>query len=141
MLAGGGELAFSLSPKPNKVWGTAADSVPPSFGAGSLAVAVNVSPAVVAVDAGTNTDVTVNLQRMIDGPGDYTISATSHAPGISVATVSGKFGDDGSATSTVTIKVSESVPDGYYPLTLTTKAGKGERTFLLLVAAGEGQGG
>jgi hypothetical protein len=32
------------------------------------------------------------------------------------------------------------VEDGYYPLVLTTKAGNGERTFMLLVAAGEGGG-
>ena len=138
LLAGGGELAFSLSPKPNKVWGTGSSSAPPSFGAGSLAVAVNVSPAVVAVDAGTSTDVTVNVQRMVDGPGDYTISGKSYEAGVSAASVSGKFGDDGSGTSTVTIKVADSVRDGYYPLVLTTKAGKGERTFMLLVAAGEG---
>jgi thymidylate kinase len=55
-----------------------------------------------------------------------------------VASVSGKFGDDGSGKSTVTIKVAKSVEDGYYPLVLTTKAGQGERTFMLLVAAGEG---
>lgn len=30
------------------------------------------------------------------------------------------------------------IPNGYYPLVLTTKAGKGERTFMLLVAVGEG---
>jgi hypothetical protein len=35
--------------------------------------------------------------------------------------------------------VVESVRDGYYPLVLTTKAGKGERTFMLLVAVGEGE--
>jgi hypothetical protein len=29
---------------------------------------MNVSPAVVAVDAGTSTDVTVNVQRMVEGP-------------------------------------------------------------------------
>ncbi|MGO9071402.1 GH92 family glycosyl hydrolase, partial [Mycobacterium sp.] len=74
MLGAGGELAFSLSSKPNKVWGTAPSSAPPSFGAGSLAITVNVSPAVVAMDAGTTADVTVNLQRMIDGPGDYRIT-------------------------------------------------------------------
>ena len=78
MLAGGGELAFSLASKPNKSWGTASDSAPPSFGAGSLAVTVNVSPAVVAVDAGTSTDVTVNVQRMVDGPREYTISGKSY---------------------------------------------------------------
>jgi hypothetical protein len=138
VLAGGGELAFSLSSKPNKTWGTAASSAPPSFGAGSLAVTMNVSPAVVAVDAGTDTDVTVNVQRMVDGPSDYVIIGKSYEAGISVASVSGKFGDDGSGRSTVTIKVAKSVEDGYYPLVLTTKAGKAERTFMLLVAAGEG---
>ena len=40
----------------------------------------------------------------------------------------------------MTIKVAKSVEDGYYPLVLTTKAGQGERTFMLLVAAGEGGG-
>jgi predicted alpha-1,2-mannosidase len=137
LLEGGGELAFSLSSKPNKTWGTAASSAPPSFGAGSLALTVNVSPAVVAMDAGTSTDVTVNVQRMVDGPGEYSISGTSSEKGISAASVSGKFGADGSGTSTVTIKVADSVGDGYYPLVLTTKAGKGERTFMLLVAVGE----
>jgi hypothetical protein len=140
VLAGGGELAFSLSAKPNKSWGTATSSAPPSFGAGSLALTVNVSPAFVAMDAGTDTDVTANVQRMVDGPGDYTITGKSYEAGVSAAPVSGKFGDDGSGTSTVTVKVLESVPDGYYPVTLTTKAGKGERTFMLLVAVGEGGG-
>ena len=91
------------------------------------------------MDAGTSTDVTVNVQRMVDGPIDYRISGTSSEKGISAASVSGKFGDDGSGTSTVTIKVAESVRDGYYPLVLTTQAGNGERTFMLLVAAGEGE--
>ncbi len=75
---------------------------------------------------------------MVDGPGDYEISGKSSEKGISVESVSGKFGDDGSGTSTVTVKVAESVRDGYYPVELTTKAGKGERTFMLLVAVGEG---
>ena len=101
-------------------------------------MSVNVSPAVVAMDAGTSTDVTVNVQRMVDGPGDYEISGTSSERGISVESVEGKFGDDGSGTSTVTVKVAESVRDGYFPLVLTTKAGKAERTFMLLVAVGEG---
>ncbi len=140
VLAGGGELAFSLSSKPNKSWGTAADSAPPSFGAGSLAVTMNVTPSVVAMDAGTETDVTVNVQRMVDGPDDYSISGKAAVQGISAEPVSGKFDGDGSGTSTLTVKVDKSVRDGYYPLELTTKAGKGERTFMLLVAVGEGAG-
>jgi hypothetical protein len=99
-------------------------------------VTVNVSPAVVAVDAGTTTDVTVNLQRMIDESGDYRITGKSYGEGISAAPVSGKFGADGSASSTVAIKVAQSVRDRYYPLVLTTKVGKGARTFMLLVAVG-----
>ena len=54
-----------------------------------------------------------------------------------MAPVAGKFVADGSATSTVAIKVAQSVRDGNYPLVLTTKAGKGDRTFMLLVAVGE----
>jgi putative alpha-1,2-mannosidase len=38
-------LTLSLPGKPNKVWGTAESSAPPSFGAGSSAVTVNVFPA------------------------------------------------------------------------------------------------
>ena len=138
LIQAGGELAFSLSVKPNKTWGTAVSSAPPSFGAGSLAVTVNVSPALVAVDPGTSTDVTVNVQRMVDGPGEYRITGKSYGVGISVAPVSGKFGADGSGTSTVSIKVADSVRAGYYPLVLTTKAGKGDRTFMLLNVVGEG---
>lgn len=52
--------------------------------------------------------------------------------------MSGKFGADGSATSTVAIKVAQSVRPGYYPLVLTTHFGTGARTFMLLVAVGEG---
>jgi len=136
----GGELAFSLSAKPNKSWGTAVSSAPPSFGAGSIALTVNVSPALVAVDPGTSTDVTVNVQRMIDGPGEYTITGKSSGEGISVAPVSGKFDAGGSGTSTVSIKVADSVRAGYYQLVLTTEAGKGKRTFMLLNVVGEGAG-
>jgi hypothetical protein len=50
----------------------------------------------------------------------------------------GKFGADGSATATVAIKVAQFVRDGYYPLVLTTRVGKGARTFMLLIAVGEG---
>jgi hypothetical protein len=82
--------------------------------------------------------VTVNVQRMIDRPGDYRITGKSYGGGISAAPVSGKFGSDGSATSTVAIKVAQSVPDGYYPLVLTTHVGKSARTFMLLVAVGQG---
>jgi hypothetical protein len=100
---------------------------------------MNVSPSIVTMDAGTDSEVTVNVQRMVDGPGDYEVSGKSSEAGISAESVSGKFGDDGSGTSTLTVKVADTVRDGYYPMTLTTKAGKGERTFVLLVAVGEGE--
>ncbi|MGH7735832.1 MAG: glycoside hydrolase domain-containing protein, partial [Gemmatimonadales bacterium] len=134
----GGELAFSLSAKPDTVWGTAESSAPPSFGAGSLAVTVNVSPAVVAITPGTTKTVTVDAQQMIDGPGDYTVTPTSYNEGITAAPVSGTFAADGSASHTVAITVAQSVSHGYYPLVLTTRVGESARTFMLLVAVGEG---
>ena len=45
VLAGGGELAFSLCVETEQVVGDRCVSAPPSFGAGSLAVTMNVSPA------------------------------------------------------------------------------------------------
>jgi predicted alpha-1,2-mannosidase len=129
----GGDLAFSLSPRPNKAWGTADSSAPPSFGAGSSTVAVNVSPAVVDIAHGGSANVTVDVQRMIDGPNGYTITGTSDNKGITAAKTSGQFGADGSASATVAVTVAKSVPDGYYPLVLTTKVGDGSTTFKLLV--------
>ena len=140
IIGSGGEVAFSPSTKPNKGWGTAESSAPPSFGAGSLAVTVNVSPAVVAMDAGTTGTVTVDEQRMIDGPGEYSITGYVLQGGDHGGPVSGKFAADGSASSTVAIKLAQSVRGGYYPLVLTTKVGKSARTFMLLVAVGEAGG-
>jgi predicted alpha-1,2-mannosidase len=133
----GGDLAFSLSPRPNKDWGTAGSSAPPSFGAGSSAVTVNVSPAVVNIAPGGTVNVTVAAQRMIDGAGGYTITGASDNPGIKAGKVSGQFAADGSANATVAIKVAQSVTDGYYPLVLTTRAGDGTKTFTLLVTVSQ----
>jgi hypothetical protein len=129
----GGDLSFSLSPKPNKAWGTGDLSAPPSFDGGSSTVTVNVSPAVVEIARGTTGNVTVDVQRMIDGPGGYTITGASDVEGIKAAKTSGQFDADGSASATVAIRVAQSVRDGYYPLVLTTKVGDGTRTFKLLV--------
>ena len=129
----GGELTFSLSPRPDNVWGSADSSAPPSFGAGSSPVTVNVSPAVVDIAPGATGNVTVNAQRMIDGPGGFTITGKSYVPGIKAAKASGQFAADGSGSATVAITVTQSVPDGYYPLVLTTRVGDGTRTFKLLV--------
>jgi hypothetical protein len=70
---------------------------------------------------------------MIDGPGGYTITGTSENKGIKAAKTSGQFGADGSASATVAIAVAKAVPDGYYPLVLTTRVGDGSTTFKLLV--------
>jgi predicted alpha-1,2-mannosidase len=133
----GGELAFALSGNPNQGWGTAESSAPPSFGAGSLGVTVNVSPAIVAIAPGSTRTVTVNAQRMINGPGGYSIYATSYSDGITAASESGRLAADGSATAKVAIRVAESVSHGYYPLVLTTRIGDSARTFMLLVAVGQ----
>ena len=123
VLAGGRELASSLSSKVNNSWATAASSAPP-FGAepcgGSERVAGCRSGGRRNVDG-------CDRQRtaMVDGSGDYEISGKSYEAGIATEPVSGMFGDDGSGASTVRIKVADSVRDGYYPLVLTAKAGKG----------------
>src|SRR5271166_2385574 len=87
----GGDLTFSLSAHPNKVWGTAESSAPPSFGAGSSAVTVNVSRPIVTIAPGSKGTVKVDAQRMIDGAGGYTVTGTSSDSGITAAPASGQF--------------------------------------------------
>jgi hypothetical protein len=69
---------------------------------------------------------------------EIALPADKSIKGISAAAVSGKFDAGGSGTSTVSIKVADSVRAGYYQLVLTTKAGKGKRTFMLLNVVGDG---
>ncbi len=135
----GGDVKFLLSVNPNKVWGTAQSSAPPSFGAGSSAVTVNVSRPVVTIAPGTAGTVQVDAQRMIDGAGDYTITGMSSNSGIAVTPASGRFADDGSAKVDVAITVAKSVPDEYYLVDLTTTVGQSIRrsTVLVVVLAAE----
>jgi predicted alpha-1,2-mannosidase len=129
----GGDLTFSLSARPNKVWGTAESSAPPSFGAGSSAVTVNVSRPIVTIAPGSKGTVKVDAQQMIDGAGGYTVTGTSSDSGIAVAPVSGQFADDGSAAADVAITVAQSVPEEYYLVYLTTAVGESIRRSIVLV--------
>jgi hypothetical protein len=129
----GGDVAFSLSGKPNKDWGTAESAAPPSFGGGSSAVTVNISRPVVGIAPGSTGAVTLDVQRMIDGATGYTINATSTDTGITAAPVSGKFAADGSAAATVAITVAQSVPPDYYLVYLTTAVGDSTRRSVVLV--------
>ena len=129
----GGDLAFSLAAYPDKDWGTCESCAPPSFGAGSSAVSVNVPWPVVTIAPGSTGSVTLDAQRMIDGAGGYTVTGTSSNTGISVAPASGQFASDGSAAVTIPIKVAQSVPDEYYLVYLTTMVGQSVRRSMVLV--------
>jgi predicted alpha-1,2-mannosidase len=129
----GGDLTFSLSARPSEVWGTAESYAPPSFGAGSSAVTVNVSHPIVTIAPGSKGTVKVDAQQMIDGAGGYTVTGTSSDSGIAVAPVSGQFADDGSAAADVAITVAQSVPEEYYLVYLTTAVGASIRRSIVLV--------
>ncbi len=129
----GGDLTFSLAGYPDKVWGTAESSTPPSFGAGSSAVTVNISQPIVTIAPGRTGTVRVDAQRMIDGEGGYTITGTSSDPGITVAPTSGQFASDGAATVTVPITVAQTVSEEYYLVYLTTTVGQSVRKSTVLV--------
>lgn len=129
----GGDVTFSLAGKPNKVWGTEESSAPPSFGAGSSAVTVNIAFPIVEIASGATGTVTVDAQRMIDGVADYTLTGVSSGEGITAEPVSGQFGADGSATAEVAITAARSVPVGYYPVYLAITAGESSRTLIVLV--------
>jgi predicted alpha-1,2-mannosidase len=129
----GGDLAFSLAAYPDKVWGTTESAAPPSFGAGSSAVTVNISRPIVSIEPGSTGTVTLDAQRMIDGASGYTISGMSTDTGITAAPVSGRFASDGSAAATVAITVAQSVPEDDYLVYFTTTVGETARRSGVLV--------
>jgi predicted alpha-1,2-mannosidase len=134
----GGDLTFSLAAYPDKVWGTAESSAPPSFGAGSSAVTVNISSPIVTIAPGSTATVKLDVQRMVDGASGYTITGTSSATGITVAPASGQFGSDGAAAASVAITVTPVVPEEYYWVYLTTAVGASiRRSVALVVVEGE----
>ena len=135
IIRSGGELKFSLAAYPNKVWGTAESSAPPSFGAGSSAVTANVTRPIVTIAPGHTGTVKVDAQRMVDGAGGYTITSTSSDGGITSAPASGQFASDGSASIDVPITVAQSVPEDYYLVFLTTAVGESIRRSTVLVVA------
>jgi predicted alpha-1,2-mannosidase len=134
----GGHLAFSLSGHPNEAWGTAESSAPPSFGAGSSAVTVNISRPIVTIAPGSAATVKLDAQRMIDGAGDYTVTGTSSDSGITVAPASGQFAADGSTSVNVAITVAQSVPEEYYLVSLATTVGQSSRRSFVLVVVEAG---
>lgn len=129
----GGDLAFSLAAYPDKAWGACDSCAPPSFGAGSSAVTVNVSQPIVTIAPGATGTLTLNAQRMTDDAGTYTVTGTSSDIGITTPPVSGQFGPDGSATVTVPITVAGSVPEEYYLMYLTTTVGQSVRRTTVFV--------
>jgi hypothetical protein len=134
----GGHLAFSLSVHPDEAWGTAESSAPPSFGAGSSAVTVNISSPIVTIAPGSTATVKLDAQRMIDGAGDYTVTGTSFDSGITVAPASGQFAADGSTSVNVAITVAQSVPEEYYLVSLATTVGQSSRRSFVLVVVEAG---
>ncbi len=129
----GGDLAFTLAAYPDKGWGTAESSAPPSFGAGSSAVTADLSEHIVTVAPGGTATVTLDAQRMVDGAAGYTVTGASTDPGITVTPVSGQFGPDGAASVPVSITVGRSVPEEYYPMFLDTTVGQSVRRSILMV--------
>lgn len=133
IVSDGGDVDFRLAPHPDRSWATAESAAPPSFGAGSSAMTVNIAHPVVTIAPGTSKTVKVDVQRMIDGVGDYGISGISSDGGITVTATSGRFADDGSAAVDVAISVAQAVRRGYYLAALTTTAGETRRTLYVLV--------
>lgn len=132
----GGDLTFSLAGTQQGL-GTAASAAPPSFGAGSSAVTVNIARPIIGIVPGATGTVTVDAQRMIDGVDDYTVTPTSYVVGIAAEPLSGQFDDDGAVSASVAITVARSVPSGYYPIYVTTSAGDSARTLIVLVVVAE----
>ncbi len=135
MIRTGGDLTFSLAAYPDKSWGTAETSAPPSFRAGGSAVTVNVSLPIVAIAPGRTGTVTLDVQRMSDDAGGYTVTGAASSGEITVAPASGRFASDGSAAVKVAITVTRSQTEEYSLVVLITTVGDSVRRSTVLVAS------
>lgn len=136
----GGNITFSLAANPNTSWGAAVESAPPSFPAGSSTVTVNASPATAVVAPGSTRQVALDLQRMIGASADFAVDAASATAGITATSLKGQFAADGSAHGELAVTVAASVPDGYYPVNLTTTVGDATRSTTVLIAVTQPNG-
>jgi predicted alpha-1,2-mannosidase len=128
------ELDFTLSPTPDKSWGSAAADAPPSFGAGpvhfppSTHAALDLNPGQVQLSPGSSTTLSAEADNTLgtSGPATVTWTATAQA-GLSVtpasATVTAPAG--GSAQTKVTISAASSLGGGYYQVSFAAHASNG----------------
>jgi hypothetical protein len=73
---------------------------------------------------------------MIDGANDYSVTGTSSDSRITVAPASGHFAGGGSAAVDVVI-TAQSVPEGYYLVSLNTAVGQSNRRSSVLVVVAQ----
>ena len=135
MISTGGDVAFSLAAYPDKSWGTAESSAPPSFGAGGSAVTVNVAHPIVTIAPGGTGTVRLDAQRMSADAGGYTVTGMASDGGVTTAPASGAFGADGAAAVNVAITLARPLTGEYYLVVLTTTVGESVRRSTVLVVA------
>jgi predicted alpha-1,2-mannosidase len=127
-------LDFTLSPTPDKSWGTAAADAPPSFGAGpvhfppSTDAALGLNPGQVQLSPGSSSTLSVEADNTLgtSGPATVTWTATAQA-GLSVTPASGTVTAPagGTGQAKVTISAAASLAGGYYQVSFAAHASDG----------------
>jgi predicted alpha-1,2-mannosidase len=123
VLAGGGDLSFTLAGSRNTSWGTSAEAAPPSFGEGGASVRASATPARLDLQPGTSGAVKVYAQRMAGSEPGYTAVVTAPA-GIAVGSIpAGAFDSAGAGSIPVSLTASAQLPDGYYDIDVAVASG------------------
>jgi len=116
---------FTVGRTPSTSWGTSLDAAPPSFGAGSNDFVANASPSKASLEAGSTTDLVVDVQQIAGTSSTFTVAVDGTLPaGFSVTgTGTGTFAKDGSGHLTLPLAVSSGVTSGYYDVALKVTSG------------------
>ncbi|SDM98300.1 GH92 family glycosyl hydrolase [Allokutzneria albata] len=123
----GGTVEFALSATPQGTWGTAADSVPPSFRDGENGQRGFLDPARVVVAAGAKGETRIGAQDF-SGKGAKVRFHTGSPPvGLSVSPASGELTlpTSGKASQLATVTVAQGTAEGTYRIPVTFTATDG----------------
>ncbi|BCJ37622.1 hypothetical protein Athai_51250 [Actinocatenispora thailandica] len=123
-LARAATVDFTLAGRPSHTWGTRAADAPPSYGRGSAPFAVHAGPDNPAVEPGGSVALTVAAQRFQHTSARVRLTASTSVAGLTVTPSAAIHLDKtGAGTARLTVHAAASVPDGYYPVRVTARAG------------------
>ncbi|MFF0062463.1 GH92 family glycosyl hydrolase [Streptomyces sp. NPDC005279] len=134
----GGSLDYTLGKEPDRSWGSAADSAPPSFRTGEQPYQIGVGPTTGTIAPGGSLTVKVAAVQVSSGTGpDVDFKVTTPA-GLTASPASGTVGPNG--TAEIRLTAGEETAEGFYDaeVTVTSDGGPAVKQPVTLTVARPG---